>query len=379
MRNQRAFTVVELLVVITIILVVIAAVVPQLRVINKDRKLREAAQIFVSALERASRKAKLDGASALILERNPRFTRSYPAGHRGFGGEQINVGYGVTRIYVAAAVPDYRDDFGGSVHVYLNSTDVNIPVGSVVMSRPLAHDESNGRFVVTPGDTLRAGGTEREILTVQEYVPTSAYSEYPNGMLILTVSPAFPLSTPDGTPINTIGEYDEYSNYVVQRQPRLDNSNFFEIPAGHMIDLRFSGPPMVSDGTVDNFFMQHHCTDDDYVRLNFNEEGLITSVDTGDGIDTTTSSTPGTAVESTAVFTNVQFLVCDDGLDLGATEDQLMFNRNLWVVASPVSGRISVTPIVANTTGVPATDKAEYMAQVWNAQALIRQSQLANQ
>ena len=369
MQVKKGFTVVELLVVITVLLVVIAAVVPQLRVINRERKLREASQIFVSAIERASRKAKLDGESALILERNPRFV------------DGNGVSFAVTRIYIAADVPDYLDQFGQSLRVYVdNSNDTNVPVGLPVVARPLSHDPANGREAFRVGDTLNADGVDREITAIQEYdLPNSPTdpSHYANGILILTVDPPMSTTVPDGMPsLDDIGEYDEHT-YRVDRQPRLDNSNFFDIPAGHVVDLRFSGPPLASDPTVNNFFTQPHCSDDDFVRLNFNSEGLIESVDSGDGLDPS-STPPGSAFESTEIYTNIHFLVSDDGLDLAPTENQLMFSRNLWVVASPVSGRISVSPIVANT-GAAATNKNEYSAQVWNAQALVRQSQLANQ
>ena len=60
---SRGVTLVELLVVISIMTIIFAILVPRLRAVNEDRNIREAARVVSSAFSRASSRAINDGLS----------------------------------------------------------------------------------------------------------------------------------------------------------------------------------------------------------------------------------------------------------------------------------------------------------------------------
>jgi len=72
-NHRRGVTLVELLVVISILSVMTAIMIPRLRVINKDRNIREAARVVGSTLVKASNRAVNEGVAGLIAERHDNF------------------------------------------------------------------------------------------------------------------------------------------------------------------------------------------------------------------------------------------------------------------------------------------------------------------
>jgi len=75
MTNQRtirtAFTLIEVLVVITILSILTALAIPRLRVVNKERGMREASRVVASSFAQASQRAVNEGVSGVLLRRNP--------------------------------------------------------------------------------------------------------------------------------------------------------------------------------------------------------------------------------------------------------------------------------------------------------------------
>jgi prepilin-type N-terminal cleavage/methylation domain-containing protein len=72
---RGGFTIVELLVVISILVIMAAILIPQVRMFNKERGIREAARVLGSALQEASLRARAKGSGGVVLLRNQNYRR----------------------------------------------------------------------------------------------------------------------------------------------------------------------------------------------------------------------------------------------------------------------------------------------------------------
>ena len=72
-KHNFGVTLVELLVVITIMTIVTALIIPRVRVLNKDRNIRETSRVIGSLLASASNNAIAQGAAGVVFERNRNF------------------------------------------------------------------------------------------------------------------------------------------------------------------------------------------------------------------------------------------------------------------------------------------------------------------
>ena len=128
--HRAGLTLVEILVVVTILVIVSAILVPQLRIVNKDRNIREAARVVASTFSKASQNAANDGVAGVLLVRNPNINDSVnvPAGRE--------VPFAVTTLYLLRKVPVYAGDDDGSVATRLGDLLIQI-------DKPLEQDDLN--------------------------------------------------------------------------------------------------------------------------------------------------------------------------------------------------------------------------------------------
>ena len=101
-KLHRGLTLVELLVAITILTIVTALVVPRIRVINKERTIREAARVAGSVFSTARDRAIAEGTAGVIIQRNLNFSTTTSSGNRVF--------FAGTRLFQMRSVPDYIGD-----------------------------------------------------------------------------------------------------------------------------------------------------------------------------------------------------------------------------------------------------------------------------
>ncbi|MCH2182065.1 MAG: prepilin-type N-terminal cleavage/methylation domain-containing protein, partial [Mariniblastus sp.] len=141
-NNRRTgLTLVELLVVIAIMSLLTALIVPQVRLINKDRNIREAGRVVGTTLTQARDRAIATGAAGLMIERNL----------------NLNVGesvfYGGTRLYLMRKLPNFQ----GEDAVVGTSSVPGSPVEfTVTMDKPYKWDQqSPEERVIQVGDRMR--------------------------------------------------------------------------------------------------------------------------------------------------------------------------------------------------------------------------------
>lgn len=209
-KNPRGVTLIELLVVVAIISVLTAVMIPRLRTINKDRNIREAARIVGSTFANASQRAIAEGTAGVIIERNANIQ------------DQEDVIYGASTLFSMRSVPPYIGDEADSQVTKKGDFVLHLP-------RPLEQDISP---VVLVNDYVSVNNNSLRYRILRFTDPDADPLE-------LVLSPGV---GPTGYLPSLPGEVDDAYEFVIHRQPRKMESSRVDLPAGFLIDMRYSGP-----------------------------------------------------------------------------------------------------------------------------------------
>ena len=272
-QRQIGFTLVELLVAIAVLSIVVALIIPLVRLVNKYRNVRESARVIGSEISAAHDQAVARGAAGIGIERNPNFVApTNPQNHP--DGLSNQVFFAGTRLYTLRRKPDFTGDSDDDFLIAYgldspNDSDSDIDFIQCMMTAPLDHVPDNNRFVIRVGDVLFLEDGERyrinEVLDVIE-VSYDGESEFvlrfniewdddfvdgneldtEDGIDAKTAEPAPELS--DFANIDTDGGI-ELDNFRFERL-RRDRNSIIDLPEGYIIDLRYSGP--VNSGLGNN-------------------------------------------------------------------------------------------------------------------------------
>ena len=212
--DKRGFTVIELLLVFLVSGIVLAIANPRIRVISKERGIRESARVVGSMISKASDEAIINGSAGIVLRRNPNFV---------FGPQW----YASTQLGILRAVPVYVGDQPYSKGATPSRGASRFSATQVDIPRPIEHEENPP---VVSGDriSLNHSPAQFEIIDVTP--------DFSDGRPILRLT----LNVGFGTYPSIAREFDDVP-FVIHRQPILRRSSIEELPRGHMIDLRFSG------------------------------------------------------------------------------------------------------------------------------------------
>ncbi len=219
--RMRGVTLVELMVVVTIISILTAIMIPRLRIINKDRNIREAARIVGSVFANASQRAINEGGAGVLMERHPNFISTPP----GIPG----VRFACTTMYVMRNLPPYTGDDENS------GADNPMGGNTITIDRPLEHDPTATppRLVVQQNDYISLNHSSVRYRITNTPGPGSPMT------LVLDNSGYLP-DPPRGTDMP----------FVIHRQPRKLESSRVELPEGYFVDLRSSGPTVSGDDNI---------------------------------------------------------------------------------------------------------------------------------
>lgn len=349
---QRGLTIVELLVAISILSFLAVLIIPQVRALNRERGIREAARVVGSIFVEASNRARLEGYAAVGIRRNPNYLR------------RVNTSAGVREIYYAGfalyllkRLPPYTGNDEGSFATI--PTGVTPPIGRIFVDVPLPLDNTL-TSQIRRGCKLQLGSvrTALEIEAVQNI----------SGVLRLTcVLPLHLPAYPEGRPLS----------FRLDRPPaKVANGEVF-MPRGYYINLNYSGPTSASTPNVSEWSARDASP---FTWTYFSEDRGDNAVNLSDvivvfgpngGIDRIYSN--GEANDWALPSSALNFCVCSDeagntfdpapdSLPRSAVEngrDVLNQEDVLWTSISNVAGTVSISPIAPLNSTVSNPDATQ--------------------
>ena len=223
-KKQFGFTLIEVLVVVTILVILTALLVPNLRTVSKERGLRETARVTGSIVAQASQRAIADGVAGVLLRYNPNF-----ADGTGYSNS-------ITSMALLRAVPVFTGDEEPALMIGA----YGVGAGMVTIPFPI---EQADLQIINSGDQISFGqSTVRYTINAVNPMP-SATSSPSELQLQLDVN-----YLPDPNDFIEKTRTNQGTPYVVHRLPRVLQSSEVNLPRGFHIDLRFSGFTMLDSG-----------------------------------------------------------------------------------------------------------------------------------
>ena len=265
--RRTGLTLVELLVVIAIMGLLTALMVPQVRLINKDRNIREAARVVGTALAQARDRAVATGAAGLMIQRNTNLQ------------DGNNSYYGGTRLYLMRKVPNYQgeDAYVTVIDLPDDPNDPTIDLVDITVSipKPYQWDDPAKEKVIQLGDRIRLnhGSIRYPIIGL----PLSGGGPNIPGRINLRIGlpgdPADPATTAGELVLpKPVANTNTPFPFVIERLPRKIESSRVDLPDGYIIDLRYSGYWNGTNGTTTEFAV---LDDDQPIELIFNQDGSL--------------------------------------------------------------------------------------------------------
>jgi type II secretory pathway pseudopilin PulG len=213
-KKNSGITLVELLVVISILAVITAVMLPRLRTINKDRNIRESARVVGSLLAKASQSAVNDGTAGVIIERNENFV------------DDEGVMYGASTMYLMRKVPPYTGDLAPA-------NNLAYPVSEYVIEVPSPFEVD--AVLVNDYISVNYNSVKYRIIGIGNSQTRTDAQNVP--FKILTLS-----SGMGGAVLPFLPAVNSGVPFIVHRQPRKLVSSRVDLPNGFLVDLRYSGP-----------------------------------------------------------------------------------------------------------------------------------------
>ena len=242
-NQKRGFTLVEILVVLTIVVTLVALLIPRIRTINVERNLREASRVVGSQFANASQRAVIDGVAGVLIRRNANFR---------FDVTGTNFPYAATELAFLRNVPSYTGDTTAamtSMSMAKEDRTDGLCISTIQIDYPLEQDSLN---VVRAGDSISFGNSSvryrisnvRVIQTVPILPPTELELTLERGRRV------------DAAGTEIVGDFmpmpGDGESFEVQRLPRVLRSSIATLPQGFLIDLRFSGFEVLDQGDLAN-------------------------------------------------------------------------------------------------------------------------------
>ena len=309
-RQRSGMTLIELLVAVSILVIIAAILVPQLRFASADRNIREASRMVASLFAEASQRAINDGVAGVVIDRNPNI-------------EEGGVAYAGTSMFILREIPRYTGDDETAMAAGLVEVEVDTETLLAVLI-PLPREQED-LDIIRIGDQISFGDQ-----TQVRFLIRGLNDNQPGQLTILFEPSAF-----GEPPINP-------SKFIIHRQPRRLVSSRIDLPTGYLVDLRCSGEV----GPTGAFFAQAPDATGS-VSYIFNGRGSI------DRFFFTTSTGLETGIPTQPAYLMVREYNPDEGGEL--VENVLSSERQMWVTVEPTTGAANVISGVGVDTSVFTT------------------------
>ena len=368
---SRGVTLVELLVVITILTIIFAVMIPRLRAVNEDRNIREAARVVASAFSKASSRAVNDGLSGLMIVPNPNFQQATfdNVGVDGFDAPL----YAGTRIFQMRRLPPYIGEEETSL-AFISSEEANAPV---VIDKPFEHDEDEGRLIIQRNDEISFNGS-----SYRYTITLVGINKEDDSKLDLTLDASGPAPLPSlGDARGVDSEGESGVPFVIHRQPRRLESSLVELPEGYLIDLRYSGPLVAADANVSAGAEWNQNPPPEVVEDGDDPAGVVVHFDAGGGVSRIISvGTDGRpqAIQPTGAL-NCLVTEYDpnafgpDGNFQSLSDEPIFSPNNKWVSVDHLTGGVHVASVAVPQGPVNLREA------ILQSQAIATQRQSASQ
>ena len=383
-RRRSGMTLIELLIAISILVIISAILVPQLRLASADRNVREASRAVASLFAQASQRAINDGEAGVVIERNPNI----------FDGTTYYAG---TSMFILRKVPRYTgaddDDFAERVRLeslefsddpndpMVHATDIFMPLPLEQEDLQIIRVDDQISFNVQPNIRFIIDMVTPEMDPVDEILKLRLRlkSASPGFLIFDDIFPD-PEVTEQKDPAGGPGDgksQKKIGSYTIYRQPRKLVSSRIDMPTGYLVDLRVSGEVDGGSGTA--FFGLDDrdpatVIDDELVASSINY--LFNSRGSIDRYFYTIPDGGGGYVRSVRLPTQPAYLMVREY----STDDEtiaavMTSERNMWVTVDPVIGAANVVPGVPVELGAFGSTQQALQA----ARTLISQGQQAAQ
>ena len=308
-RQRSGMTLIELLVAVSILVIIAAILVPQLRFASADRNIREASRMVASLFAEASQRAINDGVAGVVIDRNPNIM------------EDDGIAYAGTSMFILREIPRYTGDDETAMTAGL--VDTGTPLLAVLIPLPREQEDLD---IIRIGDQISFGDQ-----TQVRFLIRGLNDNQPGQLRILFERSAF-----GEPPINP-------SKFIIHRQPRRLVSSRIDLPTGYLVDLRCSGEV----GPTGAFFAQAPDATGS-VSYIFNGRGSIDRF-----FFTNSAGGLATGIPTQPAYLMVREYNPDEGGEL--VENVLSSERQMWVTVEPTTGAANVISGVGVDTSVFTT------------------------
>ncbi|MCE2791311.1 MAG: type II secretion system protein [Planctomycetota bacterium] len=359
-RAADGFTLVELLVAVSILSLIAVLIIPQIRFLNRERGIREAARVTGSIFVDAANRARVDGYAAVGIRRNPNYVRKVNSPN---GVHDLL--YAANSLYLLRRLPPYTgndEDTVDSFATVVSSTSATFPLSGTLVVR-----------IPTPLDATLATQVKRGCWLQLGSVATPLYVDQVN---------------PDGTFLRLTCVLPNHLPGFPLNQPlrfRLDRplvpvpNSEVALPRGYYINLNYSGPTTAQTAGVAELSARDTCPvtwtyfseDRQTMSTNFNPNDVLVVFGPNGGLDRIYSNgeVDGALIPTTSLNLCVSsdefgnsFDTAADSLPRSVAEggrDLLSQEDVMWVSINMQSGGVFVSPIASVSTPVSSPDAVQ--------------------
>lgn len=346
-NSSKGVTLVELLTVIAIMVVLMALLIPQLRMVTKDRAAREAARIVGSTFIDASHKARVDGFAGIVIARNQNVVRNSVSGDQVF--------YAGYEMFQLRQPPSYvGNQIGDTAAVLIGDGTNGMLVGQMEVTFPRPWDTT-----VLPAPNysgfLRLNGSK----TLYPIVGPG-----PNDMAGMNVSVLCQIPSHLEIPAAFTA-----APFEVVRQPVLRQTSLIELPKGHMINLNYSGPIDFANADGDDwtwtaFSQVVPGLESEAIYIIFDDQGGIDRIYPY-GVSGPSFIPDGSVhfcISTDEVKHSYQPTALSDSMLSGNPTDVLDEGSTMWISINHVNGSVVVTDNAPPATKFVVSDVTDSVA-----------------